>query len=151
MYEALQLTNLRRILNHSKKETSQSHEVESVPSFSLCGVTVHTTYHIYHVTHERRNEYFSRRSSCYWCETTVSDQWPVLLHPPWQKYSCDTWPEQPNACNNASVGCPTRLKERSRDLPNIALASTVPPAASCSTQGHHIPSIFQPFIDGVST
>lgn len=56
-----------------------------------------------------------------------------------------------DACTNASVGCPARLKERTRKLPKIALVSTPPPAGPCCTQGHHIPSIFQPFIDGMST
>lgn len=36
------------------------------------------------------------------------------------------FPDHPNACSNASVGCPSRLKERSGDLPKIALVSTIP-------------------------
>ena len=68
----------------------------------------------------------------------------------WQRHSFDvtfylSFSQASNTCNNASVGCPIRLKEIPRDLPKIALVSSIPPAALCSIQGHRIPSISKPF------
>jgi hypothetical protein len=51
-----------------------------------------------------------------------------------------------------SVGQAARSsEERTRNPPKIASVSTPPQAGSCSAWGHQISSIFQPFIDGMST
>ena len=61
------------------------------------------------------------------------------------------FPHHSDACTDASVGPHKLRRDRTRNPPKIACVSTLPQAGSCSARGHHIPSIFQPFIDGMST